>query len=204
VASNYVGSPTAVQAPGTAPAVNNAPTLSLIQDADGNTAANLYQAWKVLADNEAFILQVLGATRSAKGLLIDGTGGVSLTSEPSHFVCAGTVPAIAAGTGAGTTPSVGLNSDSSDTRGLISITTGTTPAVSSTICTITWSTTYTTKRPIIILTPATATAAALSGKRIDLRSAAGWSRAVYHLHVAVGVYALTASTLYQWNYVVIG
>lgn len=204
MASNYVGSPTAVQAPGTAPAVNNAPTLSLIQDADGNTAANLYQAWKVLADNEAFILQVLGATRSAKGLLIDGTGGVSLTSEPSHFVCAGTVPAIAAGTGAGTTPSVGLNSDSSDTRGLISITTGTTPAVSSTICTITWSTTYTTKRPIIILTPATATAAALSGNASIFVPPQGGPGPYTTFTLQSGSTALTASTLYQWNYVVIG
>jgi hypothetical protein len=204
VASNYTSNPIAVQSPATVPAVNNPPVLSLPADTDGATFANLYQACKVLGDNEAFILQVLGATRSAKGLLIDGTGGVSLTSEPSHFVCAGTLPSIAAGTGAGTAPSVGLNNDSSDTRGLISVTTGTTPATSSTICTITWITAYTTKRPIILLTPATATAAALSGNASIFVPPQGGPGPYSSFTLSSGSTALTAATLYQWNYVVIG
>lgn len=54
MASNYTGNPSAVQSPGVAPGPGILPTLSLIQDADGNTAANLYQAWKVTADQLAF------------------------------------------------------------------------------------------------------------------------------------------------------
>lgn len=54
MSTSYIGNPTAVQAPGVAPGPGIVPTLSLIQDVDGNTAANLYQAWKVLADNQAF------------------------------------------------------------------------------------------------------------------------------------------------------
>jgi hypothetical protein len=70
VASNYTGNPTATQAPASAPSAGTAPILSLIQDADGNTAANLYQAWKVCADYIAFLM-----TRGTYSLFGTGADG---------------------------------------------------------------------------------------------------------------------------------
>lgn len=54
MSTSYPGNPTAAQSPSAAPGPGIMPTVSLIQDADGNTAANLYQAWKVPADYLAF------------------------------------------------------------------------------------------------------------------------------------------------------
>jgi hypothetical protein len=56
VASNYTGNPSAVQTPSLAPGPGIVPVVSLIQDADGNTAANLYQAWKVPVDDVAYLM----------------------------------------------------------------------------------------------------------------------------------------------------
>lgn len=54
MAANYTGNPTAVQAPGVAPGPGILSVLSLPADTDGASWANLYQAFKVLADNQAF------------------------------------------------------------------------------------------------------------------------------------------------------
>lgn len=54
MAAPYIGNPSAAQSPSPAPGPGIIPTVSLIADADGNTAANLYQAWKVPADQLAF------------------------------------------------------------------------------------------------------------------------------------------------------
>lgn len=56
MASPYSGNKDAVQSPSPALAPGATPTVSLVQDADGNTTANLYQAWKVPADAMAYLL----------------------------------------------------------------------------------------------------------------------------------------------------
>lgn len=71
MASNYTGNPFAAQAPASVPSPGVAPILSLIQDADGNTSANLYQAWKVLADYVAYLMR--SAAGAAFGDGLDGT-----------------------------------------------------------------------------------------------------------------------------------
>lgn len=71
MAAPYTGNPTATQAPSSAPGPGVIPILSLIADADGNTAANLYQAWKVCADFIAYIQQQSLATAFGDGS--DGT-----------------------------------------------------------------------------------------------------------------------------------
>jgi hypothetical protein len=90
VASNYVGSPTATQAPSATPGPGVLPTLSLIQDADGNTAANLYQAWKVCADFIAYIQQQALATAFGDG--VDGNVTLDgVVAAPSGMSKVGTV-----------------------------------------------------------------------------------------------------------------
>jgi hypothetical protein len=77
VASNYTGNPTATQAPASAPASGTVPILSLIADADGNTAANLYQAWKVCADYIAWLM-----TRGTGSIFGDASDGDVTVSTP--------------------------------------------------------------------------------------------------------------------------
>jgi hypothetical protein len=78
MSTSYTGSPTAVQAPASAPAAGVAPILSLIQDADGNSAANLYQAWKVCADYIAYLM-----TRGTNAAFGDGSDGDVVVSTPT-------------------------------------------------------------------------------------------------------------------------
>jgi hypothetical protein len=67
VASNYTGNPT---------------VLSLIADADGNTAANLYQAWKVLADYCAYDRRQLNAFRYVENNLWGPTSSITSQQNP--------------------------------------------------------------------------------------------------------------------------
>lgn len=82
MASNFTGNPTAVEAPAVDPALGQPPVLSLIQDADGNTAANLYQAWKVLADYSAYDRRQLNAFRHVENNLWGPTGSITSTQSP--------------------------------------------------------------------------------------------------------------------------
>jgi hypothetical protein len=60
VSAPYTGNPIAIQAPSPPPGPRVIPIASLIADTDGNTAANLYQAWKVCADFIAFTQNTVG------------------------------------------------------------------------------------------------------------------------------------------------
>jgi len=77
--TNYTGVYNATQAPASAPAVNTAPICSLPVDADALSAATVYQMVKVLADNVAFLQNVVGGTLTGKSLSVDGTGGAAGT-----------------------------------------------------------------------------------------------------------------------------
>jgi hypothetical protein len=57
VATNYLGVPTATQAPSAAPGVQNFPTVVLPADGDAANAASVAQAFRVLADYVAFLVQ---------------------------------------------------------------------------------------------------------------------------------------------------
>jgi hypothetical protein len=91
MSSNYTGNPAGVQSPATAPAVNNPPIAVLPSDGDADSAASVAQAFKVLADNSAFALDVLGGTLTAKTLQTDGTGGGSVTASTGDVVASGRV-----------------------------------------------------------------------------------------------------------------
>jgi hypothetical protein len=110
-----------------------------------------------------------------------------------------TTPTTAAGTGAGTTPTISVAG--TDVNGVLSVTTGTgSPATAATIVTLTFSTVYGTAPKTVILTPANAAAAALSGATQVF--AGGITTGKFD--VTSGSAALAISTLYKWYYQVLG
>lgn len=117
-----------------------------------------------------------------------------------HVICPGTAPGIAGGTGAGTTPTLSVSG--SDVAGTISITTGSGPATSATVVTITFNTAYATAPRAVIITPAGPNAAALSGAGQVYEDSA--SRLATSFVLKVGSSALAGTTTYLFNYQVIG
>ena len=106
------------------------------------------------------------------------------------------VPTIAAGTGAGTSPTVSITGD--DIQGYITVTTGTTPSASATVATITYANNHGNAPISVPLTPANANAAALSGTGqvfVDVSASSGAS-----FVVNVGGTQLAARTNYRWFY----
>ncbi len=103
-----------------------------------------------------------------------------------------TAPTIAAGTGAGTSPTVSIAG--TDNSGQITVTTGTSPTAAATIATVTFASTYL-NTPYVVISPANANAAALySTTRVYATSSTS------AITLTAGSAALTASTQYIWNY----
>jgi hypothetical protein len=106
---------------------------------------------------------------------------------------------IAAGGGAGTSPTISVSGG--DTNGSISLTTGTLPTGSNAIVfTLSYAHSYVTAPRSVHLFPANAATALLSGVTgvfISTSTAA-------HFIVECGSTGLTASTAYKWYYLVVG
>ncbi len=103
-------------------------------------------------------------------------------------------PTIAAGTGAGTTPTVSVAGN--DTAMLVTVTTGTTPTASATVVTITYNATWAAV-PKPILMPANAASAALSGTASVFITQGSTTTTTFVL--TVGSAALSAATTYAWT-----
>ena len=141
-------------------------------------------------------------------LYIDGaaSGGVknyalyvnSGDSSFSHITSNGSTPAILAGAGAGTSPTVSVSG--TDLAGQITITTGTLPSPSATVATITFATAYNSAPKYIGITPANSNAAALGGNIIWADSA-GILTTAFTLNS--GLVGLAASTTYIFYYYII-
>ena len=104
-------------------------------------------------------------------------------------------PSIAAGTGAGTGPTLALNANSNDLSGYVSVTTGSSPAASATVATLTFGTAYATLAKCG-LWPANAAASAITGTSqvyIPVGSNTAFT-------IASGTTALAPATLYTWGY----
>ncbi|MGB8538935.1 MAG: glycosyl hydrolase family 28-related protein [Acidobacteriaceae bacterium] len=137
-------------------------------------------------------------------LTMDVTAALSFTANiingtvisGKHFSgLTGSAPAAAAGTGAGTSPTLSLNANSNDLSGYLSVTTGSAPAASATVATLTFGTAYATLAKCG-LWPANAAAAALSGAAqayVPVGSNTAFT-------INAGATALAASTLYTWGY----
>lgn len=131
-------------------------------------------------------------------------GATTITSVadarvPWSLVGVGT-PTIAAGTGAGTAPTVVIVG--SDRAGLITVTTGTTPATSATVATVTFGRPFGAAPAAVLLTPAGSVSAALSGNAAVYVDSAATTTTAFVLKV--GSTALAASTAHKWHYRVEG
>jgi hypothetical protein len=116
-----------------------------------------------------------------------------------------TTATIAAGAGAGTTPTVSVAG--TDVNGVVTVTTGTTPGASAVVATVSFSVALTqagtnTIPKTVILTPANAAASALSGAGKVWADSAALAAASFTLNS--GSVALTAATTYKWYYLAVG
>jgi len=110
-----------------------------------------------------------------------------------HLIGLTAAPTIAAGTGAGTGPTVSLTT-ATDLAGVVNATTGTLPTAASVIATITFNIPYGTA-PIVILAPANAATALLSGATMVY-----YSSTTTDFSINAGATGLVASTAYAWAY----
>lgn len=155
----------------------------------------------------------IGFANGGTGLTALGTAGQVLTvnsgatgtqwstpsvGNPAQIVTAGTSPTIAVGAGAGTGGSATLNANATNLAGTVSITTGTIPLASSTLATITFNGAGYPNGSIVVVSPANALTAALSGASTAILIGGTTTMVLTSGTVALGV------GTYAWNYVVIG
>lgn len=144
-------------------------------------------------------------TTIAIGAITGSTTINNITTAIRHLDGITAAPGIAAGVGAGTTPTVTMGTNSTDIAGILNITTGTTPTgTNAIVATITFASAYVTA-PFVTLTPANRNAQALTGATVVLVPAAGQTNGVTTTTFVIesGATALAASTAYIWYYHVI-
>lgn len=157
-----------------------------------------------LNDSGTLAVNTTGFPTSCMRLATVVAGATTITSVtdariPWAMAGVGT-PTIAAGTGAGTSPTVSVTGN--DRGGQISVTAGTTPTASATVATVTFGQAFSAAPRAVILTPAGANSAPLSGNaQVYVDSALTTTTAFV---LKVGSTALTAATAYKWHYAVIG
>ncbi len=117
----------------------------------------------------------------------------------AHITSTTSAPTIAAGAGAGTSPTVTVSG--TDLGHQVNVTTGTSPATSATVATVTFNVAYGAAPKVIQLTPANSVTAALNGTAQIYVDAASTTTTVYVIKVGSG--GLAASTAYSWYAVVI-
>lgn len=148
-------------------------------------------------DGSAAITVAAAASTLTGTTLASNVVTSSLSTFNNHLVMGGSAPAIAAGAGAGTSPTVSIVGR--DNGGVITIATGTLPTgAGATVATITFTSAFPTNCSVT-LTPANGLAAALSG--IAAVFAVGSAST---FAVTAGTTALAAGTTYVFNYVVTG
>ena len=177
-----------------------APYISAIQTNVSNSAADIsLGTWNGSSLNEVMRLQStgnVGIGTTSPGALLDVNGNFALRG---HFLGNSLVPTIAAGAGAGTSPTISITG--TDSNGYITLTTGTLPTLATVIATITFNIAYSSAPRTIIISPANSNASTLSGVSMVFVNQAGISTATFA--ITSGATALTAATAYQWYYWVI-
>ncbi len=115
--------------------------------------------------------------------------------QAAHLVCVSATPGIAASTGAGTGPTIAVAG--TDQSMQVTLTTGSAPAGSATIFTVTYAIAFqATQYPVF--SPVSATASALTAAGAPRLSAASTSTFTF----TAGATNLAATTQYIWNFVV--
>jgi hypothetical protein len=117
----------------------------------------------------------------------------------THIIGNSSAPTIAAGTGAGTSPTISISG--TDAGGFISLTTGTSPSASATVFTVTFNVAYGAAPKSVVLTPGGPNTATLSGNAAVYADEASTSTTQFI--AKVGSTNLTAATTYIWYYHVI-
>lgn len=158
----------------------------------GNGGNNVVVKMKADGTQTAHILDFLNNSNVVTAFF-DKLANLSIP----HLLGKTSAPSIAAGAGAGTSPTVSVTG--SDLAGEITVTTGTLPTgTNATIVTLTFTAAYGTA-PSVVLTPSNAITAVLSGVTQTFVNSTTTT-----FLLKSGTTALTASTTYKWMYHVIG
>lgn len=176
---------------GTATALATARAINGV-NFDGTAAITITAAAGTLSGS-TLASGVTGSSLTSVSTL--GTLTVSGAATLNHLVGSSTAPTIAAGAGAGTSPTVAVTG--TDVAGKVSITAGVAASASSIIATITFNTAFA-GAPYVQLTPANANAALLSGVTMVYLTS---TTATFVINA--GTTGLSAGA-YVWNYSAIG
>jgi len=122
--------------------------------------------------------------------------GHLLTGKPLDGSASIVLPTIAAGVGAGTSPTIAITGN--DTAGQITLTAGSTPTASAVVGTVTFGTAFKTNA-FVILEPANAAASALA---VAAQVYPTSTTTTFALNT--GATGLTGAGVYAWNYHAIG
>lgn len=156
--------------------INGAPTAST------NVTATLRYALEIAGGNAFFNGNVLSSATSSATF--------------AHHLGNSSTPGIAAGTGAGTSPTISISG--TDMAGDVTVTTGTLPTASGIVGTITYSFAYPT-HTYPVLYPGNSATALLSG--VSMVYTTGNTTTFV---ITAGTTALTAVTTYVWHYKISG
>lgn len=139
-----------------------------------------------------------GSTGSATAQLDSATAKFGV----NHLGGMTSAPTIAAGAGAGTSPTVSVGSGSTDLSGYVNITTGTTCSAAAIIATITFNAAYASAPHCIMIQPANAATAALTpnAKHVYVNQA-GITTGTFD--ITAGATALSDATAYKWYYFIV-
>jgi hypothetical protein len=134
----------------------------------------------------------------AKAFQIKGSG-ITVNKLSGSGTTSAAPVIVAAGTGAGTSPTISIVGN--NIGGTITLTTGSTPAASAIVATVTFSSAFD-AAPAVGLDPANVNAAGLSGTSVVFADSASTTTTVFVLKS--GSTALPGATQYIWTYSVIG
>ncbi len=136
----------------------------------------------------------VGIGNTNPGYPLEVTGTVGAT----HFISTQNVGVVSntAGAGAGTGPTITVTGN--DHAGSIQVATGTTPTAGAQLLRVTFAASFPGGFVSVILSPSNAGTAALSGATSVYAQGTGT-----YFDVFAGTAALTASTTYAWNYIVL-
>lgn len=125
---------------------------------------------------------------------------IPLVASGAHIGFGVGTPTIAAGTGAGTSPTLTITG--SDQAGYITVLTGTSPTASATVATVTFGQAFNSAPRMVSIRSANSAAAVLSGNAAVWSDQGGLSSTVFTL--SVGSTNLAGATTYKFWYEVLG
>ena len=171
----------------------------------GNAVTDVHSITGSLGISSSITHAIIGGIRStgsiaSSGSIVIDSGSIQISSGSiftPKVIGSTAVPAVALGTGAGTTPGGGISG--SDVAGIIRLTTGTGPAANNPIGTITFASAYSTP-PYVLITPGNFSASFVAGGisgTFTTASTTGFT-------LFAGQASLRGATAYTWSYFVVG